>query len=142
MSASSSTLKPFLAEIPGPALTYFDAALVPREYVGSLLLIDGIDRTRVPRFLIRVHIQYQGTLQFPLYIIKGGDLFTHWYYNDHVTIPIRNAVHAWFNKVKLKKQCLEAKARMALIKEELMAAAWAPARVAKLVAAGAWDLLE
>ncbi len=53
----------------------------------------------------------------------------------------RTAVEEWVQEIS-HKQRSEAIAQTRALKEELMAAAWAPARVAKWVAAGRYDMLD
>ena len=72
--------------------------------------------------------------------VANGGFWGRWYMR---TPPwLKEAVQAWYKQVQTLKAMSVAKERMATIKEDLMAAAWHPDRVAKLVAAGAWDALD
>jgi hypothetical protein len=72
--------------------------------------------------------------------VTNGGFWGRWYMR---TPPwLKEAVQAWYKQVQTLKAMSVAKERMAAIKEDLMAAAWHPDRVAKLVEAGAWDALD
>lgn len=73
----------------------------------------------------------------------------HYHYSlDHLTVmpwsfPFgRVPIKDWINVVRSKKYLHEAKRRLAPIKEELMAAAWAPQRVERLLAVGGYEALD
>jgi hypothetical protein len=140
--AAAGDLKAALATIPGPRLTYFYAASVPKRDAIPLSKTYIAEDTANPLLVTNIVVQFEGTIQFNFYILDTGSPFIQWFLKDYLTIPIRNAVHTWFNVVRNQTIRRAAKARMAPIKEELMAAAWHPDRVAKLVAAGAWDVMD
>ena len=54
----------------------------------------------------------------------------------------RKPIKDWIHGVRTAKFRCEARRRIAPIKEELMAAAWSPRRVERLLAAGGYDALD
>lgn len=105
-----------------------------RQYIGTLL------GARV-LFLVQITVHtIHSVLHY--YISDIGCIIMPWYTGNRSADPYKNRIHDWLTGLKRQKVRQVAKARMALIKEELMAAAWAPERVAKLVEAGAWDAID
>lgn len=94
------------------------------------------------RFLIHVSLKYEGVRPFTFYITDTGISFTPWMMRHYLTHPIRVVARDWFQACLFQKQQQAAKARMALYKEELMAAAWHPNRVERLLAAGGFGALD
>jgi hypothetical protein len=55
---------------------------------------------------------------------------------------IKDPVNAWLRFLPTKRAMAAAKARIAPIKEELMATAWHPRRVERWLVESGWDMLE
>lgn len=69
------------------------------------------------------------------YVLHGNRI-------ECLTTPYRIPVADWVDRIRSREFCSIAKARMAPIKEELIAAAWAPERVERLLTAGGFDALD
>lgn len=135
---AQNDLRAALAAIPPLRLMHFEVHYVREDYTQHIARPINSN----VKYLLVFVLRYEGSTHFQFYITDTGIAFAPWVHQRFLTHPIRVAAQNWFHATQAKKMRQVAKARMAPIKEELMAAAWAPARVAKLVAAGAWDLLE
>lgn len=97
-----------------------------------------------PRFnaQIIVHAFDQGDLLRPPHPWE----LTYWIdgitANKWSTRSCRQTMNAWIRNIRAKKCLREAERRIAPIKEELMAAAWSPERVERLLEAGDYNALE
>jgi hypothetical protein len=136
--ANRERLEKALAAIPPLKLEHFRVSIVRQDYV-EILTKPTLSNVR---FLLAINLQYEGSMPFAAYITDTGITFTHWTQRDYLTHPVRVAIHAWFQAMLFNRQRVKAKARIALYKEELMAAAWHPRRVERLLAAGGFDALD
>lgn len=79
---------------------------------------------------------------------RTGEVYHHLYRLDHLTVtPLsaligRKVIKEWMNSVRALKRYRIAAERIRPFKEELIAAAWSPARVERLLAAGGFDALD
>ncbi len=91
------------------------------------------------RFSFDIRVWIGGAIVYA-HVTNGG----YWMCSYMPRSPpwLEKVVQTWYKQVQTLKAMAVAKERMAKIKEDLMAAAWHPDRVAKLVAAGAWDALD
>jgi hypothetical protein len=94
------------------------------------------------RFLMTFVLRYEGSCHFQFYISDIGIPFAFGVQRRYLTPPIHQAVLDWFYAIKAQKIRRVAKARMAVLKEELMAAAWHPKRVERLLAAGGFEAID
>jgi len=91
---------------------------------------------------IIVHVFDQGDLARPPHPWE----LTYWIdgitANKWSTRSCQQTINAWIRNIRAKKCLREAEQRIAPIKEELMAAAWSPARVGRLLEAGGPEVLD
>lgn len=134
-------LRAALALIPPLKLLRFDANIVPQEDIA--LLPRPTLRLSNVRFLIRILVHYEGcNVRLPFYVTDTGIIYTQWFLQPYLTHPIHDAARNWFHATWAKKVRQVAKARIAPIKEELMAAAWHPKRVERYLAFGSYEMLD
>lgn len=97
-----------------------------------------------PRYLAQVivHLYDRGDLA------RGPHPWETTYWLDATTVNKWSPRHSygpvkeWIRIIRAKKFMLEAERRLAPIKEELMAAAWSPQRVERLLAASGYEALD
>jgi hypothetical protein len=119
-------------------------------------LLESMIRDAMPRVIqVRVieftpPIENWMRLSFDVRVWIGGSIIhahiTHagfwqrWYMR---TPPwLKQVIQTWFTRMRQLKMLTVAKARMAPMKEELMAAAWSPKRVERFLALGGYDMID
>ena len=101
----------------------------------------------VPATFVPDPTKTQIILETP-FTLAGGVPLRNIYSIDGLTIAPwstlygRVPIKEWIGLVRAKKYLREAERRIAPIKEELMAAAWSPRRVERLLVAGGYDALD
>lgn len=90
------------------------------------------------RFLFDVRV-WLGSTTLHAHITHVG-----FWQQGHILTPpwLKQVIQMWFSRMRHLKLCANAEARMALMKEELMAAAWSPKRVERFLALGGYDMID
>lgn len=133
-------LIPYLVEAHGER---FRSATLYYDDDGAVVRVCQAKRERIQRAPVPFGASPEKML---LQIILGAHTYN--YFLDRIGVgswshPFgRKPIKDWIHGVRAAKFRREAKARMAPIKEELMAAAWAPHRVERLIAAGGLEALD
>jgi hypothetical protein len=113
-----------------------------RDAMPSVLLVRVIELTppieRWMRFSFDVRV-WIGASIIHAHITHAG-YWQRWY----MRTPhwLKQVIQTWFSRMRHLKVCEKAKARMAPMKEELMAAAWSPKRVERFLTLGGYDMLD
>ncbi len=137
------SIVPFLSEGLGEQ---FHSALIRQWYQDgtiTCLSSNGTSRTEYglpnprPRVVVDV-IVYVDTTPLRPYCIHSYSLGMLGIERP-LSLTSNKPIQAWIQYIRMLKV---AKARFARIKEELVAAAWAPHRVERLIAAGGFDTLD
>jgi len=114
-----------------------------------IVTIGSITYFRIDMFTQKYRILHQ--IMIPFHVLSNGAFisvndmevqFTRTYDSDRQlknNIILKELVHSWITTNILKHMILE---RVAIIKEELVAAVWHPRRVAKLLEEGGWEAVD
>lgn len=135
-------LIPFLKEAHGKR---FQSATLYYQDDGAIIRLREFVRERIKQAPVPLSASPEKML---LQVVLDKNTYTYNYFLDRIGIwtyshPFgRKPIKDWIYRVRNAKFHKEAKARLAPIKEELMAAAWAPHRVERLIAVGGFDALD
>ncbi len=140
--------------------THATAAMDPQlqavDIHAAAPLLESMIRDAMPRVIqVRViqftpPIENWMRLSFDVRVWIGGSIIhayiTHvgFWQPGYIRTPpwLKQVIQTWFSRMRHLKVCEKAKARMAPMKEELMAAAWSPKRVERFLALGGYDMLD
>lgn len=133
------SLRAALAAIPPLPLEFFFLYRYRDDCIENFIIKSVPSKIR---FILGLILRYEGSSTFQIYMIDTGFTFTHQTQRDYLTPPINQAILNWFYAIQFQKIRRVAKARMAILKEELMAAAWHPKRVERLLEAGGFEAID